>query len=143
MFHNPVRLTLPAALAIALCFGTAAAWAQSPPPAITQGASDLKRTIMQKFDVPGSNYETVIALVEIVPNGVIGKHTHFGIDSGVVYAGDVVLNAAGTPERIVKTGESWQIAPNTIHWGQAGANGAKIINTYVIEKGKPLATPAP
>jgi hypothetical protein len=28
-----------------------------------------------------------------------------------------------------------------VHWGKVGPNGAKIINTYVIEKGKPLATP--
>ena len=71
-----------AAVAFVACWGSAVQ-AQTALPAITQGANDIKRTIMQKFDVPGSNYETVIALVEIVPNGVIGKHTHFGIDSGV------------------------------------------------------------
>lgn len=117
------------------------ALAQTSPPTITQGASDIKRTVLQTFDVPGSNYETVIAVVEIVPNGVIGKHTHFGIDSGVLQAGDVVLNATGMPEMVVKVGGSWQIPPNTVHWGKAGPNGARIINTYVVEKGKPLATP--
>ena len=71
----------------------------------------------------------------------IGKHTHFGIDSGVLQVGDIVLNAEGRPEQIVKPGDSWQIPPNTVHWGKVGPNGAKIINTYVVEKGKPLATP--
>ncbi len=117
--------------------------AQTSPPAVTQGASDIKRTVLQKFDVPESNYETVIALLEIVPDGVVGKHTHFGIDSGVLQSGDIVLNVAGKAEQIVKPGDSWQVPPNTVHWGKAGPNGAKIINTYVVEKGKPLATPAP
>ena len=142
MLFGPYRAACIAAVAFVACVGSGAD-AQTAPPAITQGASDIKRTILQKFDVPGSNYETIIALVEIVPNGVIGKHTHFGIDSGVLQSGDISLNAAGGSEQNVKAGDSWQIPPNTVHWGKAGPNGAKIINTYVVEKGKPLATPAP
>jgi quercetin dioxygenase-like cupin family protein len=115
--------------------------AQTPPPAITQGASGIKRTILQKFDVPGSNYETVIAVVEIASNGVVAKHTHFGVDSGVLQSGELFLTVEGKPEQAVKAGDSWQIPPNTVHWGKAGPDGAKIINTYVVEKGKPLATP--
>ena len=132
-----------AAAALAICLGATSTMAQTAPPAVTQGAGDIKRTILQKFDVPGSNYETVIALVEIVPNGVIGKHTHPGVDSGVVYSGDLALTVTSQPEQSVKPGESWQVPANTVHWGKAGPNGAKIVNTYVVEKGKPLATPVP
>ena len=142
MFQGLVRATSTTGIALVLCLGSTA-MAQTSPPAVTQGATDIKRTILQKFDVPGSNYETIIALVEIVPNGVIGKHTHFGIDSGVLQSGDIALNVAGKSEMTVKSGDSWQIPPSTVHWGKAGPNGAKIINTYVVEKGKPLATPAP
>jgi quercetin dioxygenase-like cupin family protein len=129
------------AVAFVLCLGSTTVEAQTTPPAVTQGASDIKRTIVQRFDVPGSTYETVIALVEIAPNAAIGKHTHPGVDSGVLQSGDLVLNAEGRSEQTVKPGDSWQIPPNTVHWGKAGPNGAKIVNTYVIEKGKPLATP--
>ena len=142
MFNDLHRTACLAAMAVAACLGSAAV-AQTSPPTITQGATDIKRTILQKFDVPGSSYETVIALVEIVPNGVIGRHTHFGIDSGVLQSGNLVLNATGRAEFAVKAGESWQIPPNTVHWGKAGPSGATIVNTYVVEKGKPLATPAP
>ena len=141
MSHSLFRAASIAAVAFVACIGSAAVEAQTAPPAVTQGASDIKRTILQRFDVPGSNYETVIALVEIAPNAAIGKHTHFGIDSGVLQVGDIVLNAEGRPEQSVKPGDSWQIPPNTVHWGKVGPNGAKIINTYVVEKGKPLATP--
>ena len=139
--HDLVRAGGIVAVALVACLGSALVKAQAPPPAVTQGASDIKRTILQRFDVPGSNYETVIALVEIAPNAAIGKHTHFGFDSGVLQSGDIVLNAEGRSEQVVKPGDSWQVPPKTIHWGKAGPNGAKLINTYVVEKGKPLATP--
>jgi quercetin dioxygenase-like cupin family protein len=127
--------------AFVACLGSAAIQAQTTPPAVTQGANDIKRTVLQKFDVPGSNYETVIAFVEIAPNGVVGKHTHPGVDSGVLQSGELFLTAEGKSEMAVKPGGSWQIPPNTVHWGKAGPSGATIVNTYVVEKGKPLATP--
>ena len=42
--------------------------AQQPPapPAMTQQTQNIKRTPLQKFDVPGTNYETVIGMAEIV-----------------------------------------------------------------------------
>lgn len=49
----------------------------SSPPA-TQQSATIKRTPLQKFDVPGTNHETVIAMAEIVPNVNIGRHTHPG-----------------------------------------------------------------
>jgi len=141
MLQDLIRAAGLAAMAFVACLGSTPVEAQTTPPAVTQGASDIKRTIVQRFDVPGSNYETVIALVEIAPNAAIGKHTHPGVDSGVLQSGDIVLNAEGRSEQSVKPGDSWQIPPNTVHWGKAGPDGAKIINTYVVEKGKPLATP--
>ena len=136
-----VRAAGIAAVALIVCLGSGVQ-AQTPP-AATQGASDIKRTVLQKFDVPGSNYETVIAFVEIAPNGVVGKHTHPGVDSGVLQSGQLSLTAEGRPEQVAKAGDSWQVPPNTVHWGKAGPEGAKIVNTYVVEKGKPLATPVP
>jgi len=59
--------------AVAVMAMTSIAAAQQPPPPQT-----IKRTLLQKFDVPGSNYETVIGLAEIVPNATIGRHTHPG-----------------------------------------------------------------
>jgi quercetin dioxygenase-like cupin family protein len=141
VLHDLIRAAGIVAVACVACLAPVLVEAQTSPPAVTQGASDIKRTILQRFDVPGSNYETVIALVEIAPNAAVGKHTHFGFDSGVLQSGDIVLNADGRSEQIVKPGESWQIPPNTVHWAKVGPNGAKIINTYVVEKGKPLATP--
>ena len=116
--------------------------AQQPAPPITQGAANIKRTPLQKFDVPGANMETVVAIAEIIPNVDIGRHTHPGIESAYVLEGDMVLKIAGQPDRAVKPGDSWQVPVGVVHDGRTGAKGAKIIVTYVVEKGKPLATPA-
>ena len=119
------------------------ALAQDKLTAVTQGIGNIKRTPLQKFDVPGTAYETVIGLAEVVPNVTIGRHTHFGPESGYVLEGDMVLIVAGAPDRALKAGDSYQIPAGAAHDGKSGAAGAKVIVTYVVEKGKPLATPAP
>ena len=131
-----------AGLIASVAAGPAVAQDKPAPPAVTQGASNIKRTPLQKFDVPGSTYETVIALVEIVPNVAVGRHTHPGIESAYVLEGDVVLKIDGQPDKVVKAGESWQVPAGAIHDGITGAQGAKVVVTYVVEKGKPLASPA-
>jgi quercetin dioxygenase-like cupin family protein len=113
--------------------------AQQPAP----GAPGIKRTPLQKFDVPGTNYETVIGLAEAAPNVSIGRHTHPGPESGYMLEGEMVLIVQGHPEKVVKAGESYQVPPGAVHDGRSGPKGARVIATYVVEKGKPLASPAP
>jgi quercetin dioxygenase-like cupin family protein len=112
-------------------------------PAAANQTANIKRTPLQKFDVPGANYETVIGLAEIAPNANIGRHTHPGIEGGYLIEGGMTLMVEGQPPKEIKPGDSWQIPPGTIHDAKAGSGGAKVIASYVVEKGKPLATPAP
>jgi quercetin dioxygenase-like cupin family protein len=128
--------------AIAMLALIANASAQQLPAAANQTAN-IKRTPLQKFDVPGANYETVIGLAEIAPNANIGRHTHPGIEGGYLIEGGMTLMVEGQPPKEIKPGDSWQIPPGTIHDAKAGSGGAKVIASYVVEKGKPLATPAP
>ncbi len=117
--------------------------AQQPaPPAITQGAQNIKRTPLQKFDVPGTTYETVIGIAEIAPSVNVGRHTHFGVESGYLIDGEATLLVDGQPPKELKTGDSYVIPAGAIHDAKSGPKGAKVIATYVVEKGKPFATPA-
>ena len=102
---------------------------------------DIKRTIFQKSDVPGTNYETVLGMAEIAPNVNVALHTHPGTESSYVLEGSLTLEVQGQPERTVKAGESMLVPANTPHGGRAGPAGAKILAAWVVEKGKPLATP--
>jgi quercetin dioxygenase-like cupin family protein len=112
-------------------------------PAATQQTANIKRTPLQKFDVPGSSYETVIGIAEIAPNVNIGRHTHPGPESGYMLEGEMVLFIDGQPEKTVKVGESYQVPSGAVHDARSGPQGTKVIATYVVEKGKPLASPAP
>jgi quercetin dioxygenase-like cupin family protein len=105
--------------------------------------SPIKRIPLQKIDVAGTNYEAVTAIAEIVPNVNIGRHSHPGTETGYVLEGDVQLLVDGQPAKPMKVGDSWTITAGTIHDARTGEKGAKVLATYIVEKGKPLASPAP
>jgi quercetin dioxygenase-like cupin family protein len=131
-----------ACIAFATLAFTTTAGAQQLP-SMTNQTANIKRTPLQKFDVPGANYETVIGLAEIAPNANVGRHTHPGVEGGYLIEGGMTLLVEGQPPKEIKPGDSWQIPPGTIHDAKAGSGGAKVIASYVVEKGKPLASPAP
>jgi quercetin dioxygenase-like cupin family protein len=118
-----------------------AAWAQQTTPAAPM--SPIKRTILQKFDVPGTNYETVTVLAEILPNVSAGRHTHPGPETGYLLEGEVTVLVEGKAPQTLKPGDSYYVTPVTVHDARSGDKGAKYFAVYTVEKGKPLATPAP
>ncbi len=132
-------------LSVALLLLPALALAQQPAPPVTAGAqanSPIKRTPLQMFDVAGTNQTTAIMRIDVIPNAQIGRHTHPGVEAGYVLEGDMVLIVEGQPDRALKAGESYQIPPGAVHDGKSGPNGAVVIGTFVVEKGKPMAAPA-
>src|SRR5262245_40888028 len=104
------------------------------PGALAQGTPPITRTPLQTFDVPGTNYQAVIAIAQIVPNVSIGRHTHFGPESGYLQEGEIVLMIEGQPDKTVRTGESNLVPAGTAHDAKTGARAAKVIATYVVEK---------
>jgi quercetin dioxygenase-like cupin family protein len=125
-----------------LTLGTVSVLEVQQPPALAQQTPTIKRTPLQKFDVPGTNYETVIGIAEITPNVNVGRHTHPGPESGYVLEGDFTLLVEGQPPLPLKAGDSYKVPSGAIHDARSGEKGAKVIATYVVEKGKPLASPA-
>lgn len=102
----------------------------------------IKRIPLQRFEVPGTLFETVIGIAEIAPSVVIGRHTHPGPESGYVMAGSFELLIDGQAPRLLKAGDSYQVPSGAVHDAKAGPEGAKVIATYVVQKGQPLAMPA-
>jgi quercetin dioxygenase-like cupin family protein len=141
MFRRPTVLTI-AGLAIAVLAAGGAAMAENPPAAVAQ-TEGLKRIPLQKFDVPPGDRETVIAVVEIAANTDVARHTHPGPETNYILEGDLTLNVEGQPPKILKPGDSAYVPAGTPHAARSGANGAKLLVVYIVEKGKPLATPTP
>lgn len=125
--------TLRFALMLTLAFVTGGS-------AIAQQAG-IKRTVLRSIDFP-AGYTTVTAIIEVAPGVCAGRHTHPGIDSGYVLQGDFVLKINGQPDQNFKAGDSYETLPQIPHDG-CSVSGTKLIDTFVVEKGKPLASPAP
>jgi quercetin dioxygenase-like cupin family protein len=109
----------------------------------TAQQSNIKRTMLQTVEFP-PGFTTVSALVEVAPRGCAGSHTHPGVESTYVMEGEVVLKLDGEPDRVLKAGDSFQIPPGVVH-DACVTNGSpvKLLATFVVEKGKALATPNP
>lgn len=110
----------------------------------TASAQEFKRTVLQRSDVPmGLQHESVFGMGE-VPQGVsAGRHTHPGVEMLVVVAGEVDFTIDGEAPRRMKDGDSQLVPIGKIHDVKGvGAGTARIISTWVVEKGKPMATPA-
>jgi quercetin dioxygenase-like cupin family protein len=105
----------------------------------TQG---VKRTILETHDVPGTAYQSVLGIAEVGPNVAVARHTHPGPEISYVLDGSLTLEVQGQPRRSVAAGQSIFVAAGTPHGGSAGPNGAKILANWIVEKGKPLASPA-
>ena len=79
---------------------------------------------------------------EIEAGVAVGRHTHPGIESAFVMEGGFELPIQGQETRMLKPGDGFQIPPNTPHaGGKAGTARSRLMITYVVEKGKPLASP--
>jgi quercetin dioxygenase-like cupin family protein len=129
-------------LVVATSIGFAGAlFAQQPAPA--PPTSNIKRTMLQKVDVPGTNYETVTAIAEIAPGASSGRHTHPGPETGYVIEGEFTLLVDGQPAKALKAGDSYQIPASAVHDVKSSDKGMKVMAVYIVERGKPLATPAP
>jgi len=72
-----------------------------------------------------------------------GKHTHPGEELGYVLEGTLLLEIEGAPARTLKAGDSFFVPAGKPHDGKnTGSGPAKVLATYIIEKGKPVASPA-
>jgi quercetin dioxygenase-like cupin family protein len=106
-------------------------------------APAFKRTVLQQADISVPGREVVTAVAEFQPGATPGRHTHAGEEVGYVIDGTISLEQEGKPAVTLKAGQSFLIPAGTIHNAtNTGSGVAKILATYIVEKGKPLATPA-
>lgn len=103
----------------------------------------VTRKILSQTEGPVPGYVTLNVEAEIEPGAMVARHTHPGIESGYVLEGGLDLPIQGQPTRTLKPGDGFQVPPETPHAGSKnGDKTTRIAITYVVEKGKPLASPA-
>ena len=94
----------------------------------------------QEFNVPSRI--AIQARVEIEPGIEGGKHTHPGLEMAYVIEGQLEVKVDGQPTRTYKAGEAFSVAEGVAHAAtNTGTVTTKLLATYLVEVGKPLATP--
>jgi uncharacterized RmlC-like cupin family protein len=106
----------------------------------TQG---ITRQPMQTTDFPTGF--TTISAIGTMPAGVCaGAHIHPGLETSYMLEGELTLKIEGKPDLKVKAGDSLQVPIAAKHDAcNTGNAPAKWLSVYVIERGKPIASPAP
>lgn len=123
-----------AAMGLAVTAGEA-----QPPPA----AGGIKRTVLGRQDAPDGRYEIVQMIVEVDAGVEVPRHTHPGTESLTVLSGRADLYVEGQADKALAPGAMYMIPPATPHGVRGAATPLKLAVTYVVEKGKPIASPAP
>jgi quercetin dioxygenase-like cupin family protein len=106
-------------------------------------ASAVHRAPLEEQAYP-SGFHSVTVKTTVDHGGTVLPHTHPGIEMSYIMDGQGLLKIAGQPDRTVKAGDSFAIPAAAVHsMTNTGPGAMTIITTYVLEKDKPLATPAP
>jgi quercetin dioxygenase-like cupin family protein len=92
--------------------------------------------------VPDKVFTLITA--EFPPGIGTGRHTHPGDEYGTVVEGAVVTRQEGGEWKTVEAGQSYYVPAGVVHETKnMGEKTARTYNGFIIEKGKPRATPAP
>ena len=127
-----------------LVCGAAMAIAMAGTMAVTAQQTGFTRTPVQQGDLSIPGREGVQAVATIQPGAESGRHTHPGEEFGYVLEGTITVEMPGKPTLTKKAGEGFIIPAGTVHNAKnASAASARVLATYIIEKGKPVATPVP
>jgi quercetin dioxygenase-like cupin family protein len=128
----------------ALAIGLAALFTSVTSLPATAQEPTVQRKILLTHDLAIPGYQTVMGAVEIPPGGREGRHTHPGAVVVYIQEGVLTFDYEGNPTMTYKAGDSFFIEAGKIHEGiNKGASPVKAVATFVVEKGKPLTSPAP
>jgi quercetin dioxygenase-like cupin family protein len=102
----------------------------------------LRRTILSQADGPVDGYVTVAVRTEIEAGALVPRHSHPGIETTFVVEGGVELDIDGQPPKQLQAGDAVQLPAHVVHGAKNGPAKTVLATVYVVEKGKPLASPA-
>src|SRR5688572_9759116 len=127
------RTAVLSAIALTLVAGTALVSAQEP----------FVRAPLQKVEYP-AGFETHVMLVTSAPGAPLPRHTHPGVEISYVVEGELTVTIEGKEPVVVKAGSSFAVPAGAPHSAKNTASiPTKVLATFVIEKGKPITSPAP
>ena len=133
MLRTAVLAFVPAAGLLALAAGATFAQPQL-----------IHREMLQSRDAPTPPWRSELVRVQVDKDGLIARHTHPGLEIGYIEDGQALVKIQGQADRRLGRTASFSVLTGTPHSVQnAGPGELTILSTYVVDRAKPLATPAP
>jgi quercetin dioxygenase-like cupin family protein len=106
--------------------------------------STVHKTTLQSQAFPDPVYNTVTVRTLVDHGGAVLRHTHPGVEMAYIVSGDALVKIMGRPDQMLKAGDSFAVTPETPHIVQnIGPETLTIVSTYVVDRSKPIVTPAP
>ncbi len=107
-----------------------------------QQTTGFARIPLQTQDVCTAGKVAVQVRGEFDPGFGTGRHTHPGEELTYILEGEIELRVDGEPPRVVRAGETFFLPAGVVHEGvNSGSGKTKVLATYIVDKGKPLALP--
>jgi quercetin dioxygenase-like cupin family protein len=130
-------------VALALGVGIVTGWTAAT--VLEAQPTGIKRTLLMKKELAGiDGREVYLGTAEIAPGATAGRHFHDGHEIGYVLEGTALFEVEGQAPIELKPGDHYHVDAGKRHDARnTGPGPAKVLAIYLIEKGKPLAVPAP
>ena len=130
--------------AVPVAVGALAMVYASMPVGAAPAGPQVSRRVLLTQDLSIPNYQTALVEVIIPAGGREGLHTHPGSAVVHVLEGSLTLDMQGSPSKTYQVGETFYIDTGKVHEGiNNGTTRVKALASFVVEQGKPLASPAP
>jgi len=106
-------------------------------------AAAQRRTVLQTIDYP-EHHQILSVLAELEPGQCTARHPQPGAESAYILEGKVVVKIDGKPDQPLESGQPLRFAPGEFHTVcNVGDHRFRALAHYIVEKDKPLVTPAP
>jgi len=114
-------------------------------PSVFAASQGLTIKVLQKATVSGDDTkEAVMASGEFAVGGTTGRHTHPGDEYTFVVEGTLELQVDSSETRRVNAGDTYFNPKGVIHSAtNVGDKPAKVLVTFIVEKGKKITESAP
>lgn len=113
-------------------------------PAAVAQTSAIHKTTLQSVPFPDPIYNTVTVRALVDPGGLVERHTHPGVEMAYIVSGQALVKVMGRPDQTVPAGGSFAVPADTPHSVlNTGPGELTILSTYVVDRSKPILTPAP
>lgn len=104
---------------------------------LSQTASAQADNLLRESIAGVEGKEVIVSRVSFPPNTELPWHWHPGEEFFYVIEGSVTLKRRGEPFSLATQGDAQKIAPQIIHTGSTGEQGAELVIFRVHAKGEP------